>query len=99
MEIRVKKGADDSSYKKRSCIKYNNLIGSNCSHMIANSKVYSLIFLFITAAKFKTPQRIMYIEELCEILTYNLPDLWKLGQAYFSGSIIIKEVNKLKFIM
>lgn len=43
------------------------------------------------SVKFKTPQRIMYIEELCEILTYNLPDLWKLGQAYFSGSIIEKE--------
>ncbi|XP_076112322.1 exocyst complex component 2-like isoform X2 [Mytilus galloprovincialis] len=43
------------------------------------------------SSKFTNPQRIMYIEELCEILTYNLPDLWKLGQAYFSGALIVKE--------
>lgn len=50
-----------------------------------------------TDSKFRTPQRILYIEELCEILTYNIPDLWKLGQAYFSGALIVKEQTEKQF--
>ena len=34
------------------------------------------------------PQRVLFVEELSELLTEGLPDLWKLGQAYFSGALI-----------
>ncbi|KAK7114741.1 exocyst complex component 2-like [Littorina saxatilis] len=33
----------------------------------------------------RTPQKVMYIEDLTDIMTENFPDFWKLGQAYFSG--------------
>ena len=34
------------------------------------------------------PQRVLFVEELSELLTEGLPDLWKLGQVYFSGALI-----------
>ena len=34
------------------------------------------------------PQRVLFVEELSELLTEGLPDLWKLGQAYFNGDLI-----------
>lgn len=34
------------------------------------------------------PQRVVFVEELSELLTEGLPDLWKLGQAYFNGTLI-----------
>ncbi|XP_078365831.1 exocyst complex component 2-like [Oculina patagonica] len=34
------------------------------------------------------PQRVLFVEELSELLTEGLPDLWKLGQAYFNGALI-----------
>jgi len=34
------------------------------------------------------PQRVLFVEELSELLTEGLPDLWKLGQAYFNGALV-----------
>ena len=34
------------------------------------------------------PQRVLFVEQLSELLTEGLPDVWKLGQAYFSGGLI-----------
>lgn len=34
------------------------------------------------------PQRVLFVEELSELLTEGLPDVWKLGQAYFNGGLI-----------
>ena len=36
------------------------------------------------------PQRVLYVEELTEILSNRFPDLWKLGQAYFSGELHVR---------
>nr|CAD7402581.1 unnamed protein product [Timema poppensis] len=36
------------------------------------------------------PQRVLFVEELSEITTNMFPDLWKLGQAYFSGELHVK---------
>lgn len=33
------------------------------------------------------PQRVLFVEELSELLIEGLPDLWKLGQAYFNGDL------------
>lgn len=33
----------------------------------------------------RTPQKVMFVEDLTELMTENFPDFWKLGQAYFSG--------------
>ncbi|KAK3704030.1 hypothetical protein QZH41_006179 [Actinostola sp. cb2023] len=46
-----------------------------------------------------TPQRVQFVEELSELVTETLPDLWKLGQAYFSqtllGESMIQQVASL----
>lgn len=36
-----------------------------------------------------TPQKIVFVEELTNLMLDNIPDFWKLGQAYFSGSLFI----------
>lgn len=33
------------------------------------------------------PPRVMFCEEVCEIAASQLPDLWRLGQAYFTGEL------------
>lgn len=47
--------------------------------------------------KFRTPQKILFVEELTSVVAENFPDLWKLGQAYFSGSLIVKETGEKAF--
>ncbi|KAL3858816.1 hypothetical protein ACJMK2_009069 [Sinanodonta woodiana] len=37
--------------------------------------------------KFKMPQKVVFVEELTDIMGHHFPDFWKLGQAYFSGSL------------
>jgi exocyst complex component 2 len=36
------------------------------------------------------PQRVLFVEELTEIVSNRFPDLWKLGQAYFSGELHVR---------
>ncbi|GLH13738.1 Exocyst complex component 2 [Gryllus bimaculatus] len=36
------------------------------------------------------PQRVLFVEELAEILAERFPDLWKLGMAYFSGELHVQ---------
>lgn len=33
------------------------------------------------------PNRVQFCEEICEIASEQMPDLWRLGQAYFSGEL------------
>lgn len=33
------------------------------------------------------PNRVQFCEEICEIAAEQMPDLWRLGQAYFSGEL------------
>lgn len=41
-------------------------------------------------------QRVECIEDLCDIISLLLPDLWSLGQSYFSGELGVKmDQNKL----
>lgn len=36
------------------------------------------------------PESILLVEELCDIISELFPDLWKLGQAYFTGELHVK---------
>lgn len=36
------------------------------------------------------PENILFIEDLCEILSELFPNLWKLGQSYFTGELHVK---------
>ena len=33
------------------------------------------------------PKRILFVEEITELMAESLPEFWKLGQAYVSGSL------------
>ena len=39
----------------------------------------------------KSPQKVQFVEDLTAILTDTLPDLWKLGHAYFGGQLVLKD--------
>lgn len=34
------------------------------------------------------PVRVLMVEEICEVLSSNFPDMWKLSQAYFGGELL-----------
>ncbi|MPC16448.1 Exocyst complex component 2 [Portunus trituberculatus] len=34
------------------------------------------------------PMRVLMVEEICELLSTNFPDMWKLSQAYFGGELL-----------
>ncbi|XP_033125321.1 exocyst complex component 2-like isoform X2 [Anneissia japonica] len=44
--------------------------------------------------KFSLPRKVLFLEELLEILQETFPDFCKLGQAYFNGNIIIETSGK-----
>lgn len=54
----------------------------------------SSIYLADTGWRYRTPQKVIFVEELTEIMTNTFPDFWKLGQAYISGSLLMKEEGK-----
>ncbi len=35
----------------------------------------------------KAPQKVQFVDQMTRILSDHLPDLWRLGQAYFSGKL------------
>ena len=55
------------------------------------SFIQLLIITFLTGSK--APQKVTFIEDLTKILLDNFPDLWNLGQVYFTGKLL-KEVKK-----
>uniref|UniRef100_A0A1B6DWI3 Exocyst complex component 2 n=1 Tax=Clastoptera arizonana TaxID=38151 RepID=A0A1B6DWI3_9HEMI len=40
------------------------------------------------------PNRVLCVEQLTELLHVHIPDLWKLGQTYFSGEIIRPQAGR-----
>lgn len=40
--------------------------------------------------KNQCPQNVLYVEEMCDIISELFPDIWKLGQAYFVGELHVK---------
>lgn len=53
-------------------------------------KLLSVAFTWLVSVKGGScvPQRVSFVEELSELLTESLPDLWKLGQAYFNRALV-----------
>ena len=45
----------------------------------------SLVIMMFAGWRDNTPQKVIFLEELTEVMTEVFPDLWKIGQAYFSG--------------
>lgn len=44
------------------------------------------------------PNSILFVEELTDLISENLPDLWKLGQTYLNKTLFQVELNYLHFI-
>jgi len=40
------------------------------------------------AVKIKTPQRVLFVEELSDLLTEHFPAFYRLGHAYFEGNTV-----------
>lgn len=38
------------------------------------------------------PSQVVFVEEVTGLFQKHLPDLWKLGQAYFAGDLFVVEV-------
>lgn len=61
------------------------------SVVLINCYLYIFIRVFLTFVhsegnwRDRTPQKVMFVEDLTDIMLENFPDFWKLGQAYFSG--------------
>ena len=55
--------------------------------------MFDLDQYILTGWRYRTPQKVLFVEELTEIMTNSFPDFWKLGQAYISGSLQMKEVG------
>ena len=36
------------------------------------------------------PKNVLFIEELCSMMSELLPNIWKLGQAYFRSELHVK---------
>lgn len=67
---------------------------SNTSHVLFTRGSRTSAYLGEGGWKFKTPQKVLFVEELTEIMTNNFPEFWKLGQAYIAGSLTVKEEGK-----
>jgi exocyst complex component 2 len=44
-------------------------------------------FKLIKSEENSAPARVQCIEALCDIVLEQLPDLWRLGQSYFTGQL------------
>ncbi|CAH1269792.1 Hypp4243 [Branchiostoma lanceolatum] len=44
--------------------------------------------------KFKTPQRVQFVDDLTDVLLENFPDLWKLWEGYSTGSLLNETAEK-----
>ncbi len=53
-------------------------------------RFYEVSFYKISGSK--APQKVQFVEQMTRILSDHLPDLWRLGQAYFSGKLL-KDVS------
>jgi exocyst complex component 2 len=54
------------------------------------SKVSSSIFPTGEADQAAPPEAVLFIEDITDRLAMDLPDLWKLGQAYFKGDLVVE---------
>ncbi|WAR13335.1 EXOC2-like protein [Mya arenaria] len=45
--------------------------------------------------RYGPPQKVLFVEELTELMTAHFPHFWKLGQAYVTGSLAHREVQTL----
>ncbi|XP_074093497.1 exocyst complex component secretory 5 [Cotesia typhae] len=51
--------------------------------------------LYRMDANANVPARVLCIEAICDVVTEQLPDLWRLGQSYFSGQLhVAVDTNK-----
>lgn len=47
-----------------------------------------MICCLLTAAwRYRTPQKVLFIEDITDIMLQNFPDYWKLGQSYFTREV------------
>lgn len=82
------------SQRLKKCYEEHKAADGNLAEELTNSKNYSASKyaknIVINDLQPVVPQSISFVEELCEIMSTSFPDLWKLGQAYFSKELHVK---------
>lgn len=65
------------------------VIGSGGSRNTTPAAKYNKIMMSSVGEWQATaPVRVLWVEEACELLSTNFPDMWKLSQAYFGGELL-----------
>lgn len=80
INLRIKQCYDEHKATEAALIAEEN---AKAKH--SNSK-----FKYFPPKENTIPECILFVEELCEVVAELFPDLWKLGQAYFTGELHVK---------
>ncbi|CAB4064857.1 EXOC2 [Lepeophtheirus salmonis] len=54
-----------------------------------SSNKYSNLQFLTDADSVSPPKNVIFVEDIAERLTNEFPDLWKLGQSYFKGDLVV----------
>ncbi|XP_063890130.1 LOW QUALITY PROTEIN: exocyst complex component 2-like [Scylla paramamosain] len=62
--------------------------GGGARHTTPAAKYNKIMMSSVGEWQATAPMRVLMVEEICELLSTNFPDMWKLSQAYFGGELL-----------
>ncbi|KAG0730531.1 Exocyst complex component 2 [Chionoecetes opilio] len=62
--------------------------GGGAKHTTPAAKYNKIMMSSVGEWQATAPVRVLMVEETCELLSTNFPDMWKLSQAYFGGELL-----------
>lgn len=62
--------------------------GGGARHTTPAAKYNKIMMSSVGEWQATAPVRVLMVEETCELLSTNFPDMWKLSQAYFGGELL-----------
>ncbi|KAK4306275.1 hypothetical protein Pmani_021897 [Petrolisthes manimaculis] len=62
--------------------------GGTTRHTTPAAKYNKIMMSSVGEWQATAPVRVLMVEETCELLSTNFPDMWKLSQAYFGGELL-----------
>ncbi|CAL4124677.1 unnamed protein product, partial [Meganyctiphanes norvegica] len=62
--------------------------GGSSRHATPAAKYNKIMMGSVGEWQATAPVRVLFVEEVCELLATNFPDMWKLSQAYFGGELL-----------
>lgn len=68
--------------------KMNTGATGGARHSTPAAKYNKIMMSSVGEWQASAPVRVLMVEEICEVLSTNFPDMWKLSQAYFGGELL-----------